>query len=163
VAYAPLPPALVERRDDERAVFLLVNALRRRLVDLTNPSGGSAAAILSMRIGRGDSFQSSTGAELIIDEFELPVAVAAFSVTLAGRASSASGTATFRVRLGGTDGVATDGTVIATALAAATSIQRIASAPTVVSNGALTTLVKITGQSAAGHLAVFRAGTLALN
>jgi hypothetical protein len=155
-----LPPALIERRSREREVFLLVNALRRRAQG-GQPTG--SGALLSMRIGRGDVFKDSSGNELIIDQFEMPIAVGSFGVTFAGRGSSVSGSAIFRVRLGGTDGLATDGVVIAEIVAASPSIQRIATTPAVVTNTAFATLIKITGQSTAGHQAQFRNGTLALN
>lgn len=161
--FVTLPPAITERRSDEREVFFLINALRRRLIDLTNPTSGAAAAILSMRIGRGDIFSDSSGNELIIDQFELPVAVKSFGVTIAGRASSASGSLTVRVRLGGTDGLATDGDVIAEIVAPSPLVQRVASTPVTVANASLDTLIKITGQSAAGHLGKFYGGTLAIN
>ena len=157
-----LPPKVIEKRSDERDVFTLLNALRAAVQGLT-AGGTGGRALFSTKIGRGDVSTDHSGNELLVDQWELPAVYDSFSVLLACRGSDSVSTATFRVRLGGTWNVATDGSVIASAFANSSSMVRRTGTGTVAA-GNTATLMKVTMQSSAlNHTAQFAGGAVVCN
>lgn len=155
--YVALPPALVERRSDEREVFFLINALRRRLQDLTNPDTGSSSALFSIPIGRGDVLTTKTdGVEVVGINFELPRVFDSFNIFFAAQAEDTGSAGTCRLRLGGTYG-ATDGVVVATMSVPVNAYERIEVTGSA-GPGNTSTLIKLTLQSAVGQKLSFRGG-----
>lgn len=69
-----------------------------------------------------NGYADNSGAEVVVDHFDVNMAALASTLTfeLVGSVRSQSGTATFRARMGGSDGVA-DGTVVATITATSAS------------------------------------------
>ena len=157
MAQFKFPSPLTEGRSDKREEYALINALRRAFLVFTG--GGS---VFSSIIGRGDVSGDHTGNEVIVIQFELPAIYDSFDVSFACRGSDSFSTATFRLRLGGTWNMSTDGTVIASAFANSSSIVRCSGTGTV-SPGNTATLMKVTMQSSAvNNTAQFGGGSLAL-
>jgi len=138
-----LPPEVIEKRDDERAVFLLLNALRRKVTKLSAVTSGIK---FSSALGRGDASSTTSGNEDIIYEFELPSVFAAFTFGISCQLLSASGAATVRARLGGTWSTV-DGNVIATMSGSTPTFSRVETSATVAANTG--TLLKVTLKSSA--------------
>ena len=151
-----LPSPLKEYRSDEREVFTLVNALRRAFLQFT-AGGATGLALFSTPIGRGDVLSSGTGgAEVIGLSFQLPIVYTKFTLNFAGEVADSASAGIFRIRMGGTYGVATSGTVVATINASAPGFVYAATPANVTGN--TSTLVQMTLQSTAGHTAQFREG-----
>jgi hypothetical protein len=147
---------LVENRDDERALYLLVNALRKRLLDLTNSDSGTGLALFSYPVGRGDTSNSSSGNEDMIIEFELPTVFPAFQLSMSCQALAVSGHSTIRARMGGTWNVPTDGNIIATMTCSTPAFSRTETSSAVTGNTG--TLLKLTHQSSIPGVKVTFAG-----
>lgn len=142
-----LPPAVLERRSDERQVFALLNALRTAYLAITG-GGDAGLALFSTAIGRGDSTNTTSGHEdQMILQWQLPRAFPVFTFSMAGMLLSAAGSATVRARLGGAWN-AFDGTVIATMNGASPTLAR-ASGSGAVGPSNTETLLKLTLQSSA--------------
>jgi hypothetical protein len=157
VAQYQFPSPLTENRSDEREVFDLVNALRRAVMQLT-AGGSSGLALFSTAIGRGDGLTTKTdGVELVGLPFALPAVYPAFTINLGGYVNDSASNGTFRIRTGGTYGVA-DGTVIATMHATSTGFTY--KEVSAVVTGNTETLIQMTLQSTVGHIALFKGGFL---
>jgi antitoxin (DNA-binding transcriptional repressor) of toxin-antitoxin stability system len=147
---------LNEARDGKTQEYKVINWLLRRV---RGYAPGQAAAWWSTAIGRGDVLTSGTsGAEVIGLTFQLPTAFPSFNLNFAGEVKDSASGGVFRVRLGGTVGVATSGTVVATLTASSTSY--VYATVTVPISANLQTLVTMTLQSTAGHTASFANGFL---
>ena len=152
-------PELREGRDGIPQIIRLVNQLRRRVI---GSSPGMGVAWFSTAIGRGDILSSGTsGAEVIGLQFELPTAFPAFTINFAGFVADSASAGVFRIRLGGTRGVAAGGTVVATLNASAPGFVSASVNAPVTAN--LQTLVTMTLQSTVGHTAQFANGSVLLN
>lgn len=147
-------PELNVAKDGKEPLYKLVNQLRRRVI---GSSMGSGVAWWSTAIGRGDSLSSgTTGAEVIGLTFQLPTVFPAFVMNFSGEVKDTGSAGVFRIRLGGTVGVATSGTVVATLNASTTSFVYATTSVSVTLNTA--TLVTMTLQSAVGKTATFANG-----
>lgn len=148
------PPELNVAKDGKEPLYKLVNWLRRRVAGY---GPGLGSAWFSTAVGRGDTLTSGTsGAEVIGLQFELPTAFPAFTMNFAGNVKDTAGAGVFRVRLGGTLGVAAGGAVVATLNASTASYVYATVAAPVTAN--LQTLVTMTLQSAVGQTASFVGG-----
>ena len=149
-------PEIHEGRDGLPQIIKLLNQLRRKLIGY---APGAGVAWFSTAIGRGDALSSGTsGAEVIGLQFQLPTAFPSFNLNFAGEVKDTASAGVFRVRLGGTLGVATSGTVVATLNASSTSYTY--ATVTVPISANLQTLVTMTLQSAVGQTASFANGFL---
>lgn len=152
-------PALNEAKDGKREIVKLVNQLRRKLMG-TSP--GSGLALFSTAIGRGDVIRSLTdGNEVIGLSFQLPVVYSAFTISFSGEIADSGSGGIFRIRMGGTYGIASSGTVIATLNASAATFVVASVITPVTSNPA--TLLQMTVQSTVGNTAQFREGFVSGN
>lgn len=147
-------PELHEGKDGEREIIKLVNQLRRRVIGY---APGSAAAWFSTAIGRGDTLTTPTdGSEVIGLQFRIPTAFPQFTMNFAGEVADSGSAGVFRIRLGGTSGVAASGAIVATLNAAAAGFVYATTSVPVTLN--TQTLVTMTLQSTVGHKAQFREG-----
>lgn len=155
-----LPSPLSEARSDKREEYELINALRRAVLSLTG--GGAGLSLFSTAIGRGDGLTTLTdGNEVIGLQFHLPAVYSSFTVNFAGEVTDSASNGVFRIRMGGTWGVASSGVVVATLTASTTGFVYTTVEATVVSN--TQTLLTMTLQSTFGHKAQFRGGGVSLN
>lgn len=108
--------------------------------------GGSASWSGSLN---PNGYADNTGAEVVVDHVDVNLGALASNITfeLVGSVKSQSGTATFRLRLGGSDGVA-DGTIVATITATSASFTQKNGGSPQTNPGGLQRL-KITVQSSA--------------
>lgn len=147
-------PELREGRDGPSQIIRLVNQLRRRVIG-TSP--GSGVAWWSTAIGRGDTLSSGTsGAEVIGLQFQLPTVFPSFMLNFAGNVKDTGSDGVFRIRLGGTMGVATSGAIAAALHASSTSYAYATVSAPITAN--LQTLVTMTLQSTVGQSASFATG-----
>lgn len=153
------PPELNVAKDGKEQAYKLINWLRRRVVGY---APGLGAAWFATAIGRGDGIPSrADGVELIGLQFHLAVAYPAFSLNFAGEVADSGSGGVFRIRLGGTWGVANSGTAVATLNASAPGFVYATTTVPITAN--LETLVTMTVQSTVGHTAQFRGGSVVGN
>jgi antitoxin (DNA-binding transcriptional repressor) of toxin-antitoxin stability system len=147
-------PELHDGVDKMPQVIKLVNQLRRRVM---GSAAGFGVAWWSTAIGRGDTLTSGTsGAEVIGLQFHLPTAFPQFTVNFAGEVKDSASAGVFRIRKGGTVGIAASGTVIATLNASSTGFVYATTSALVSLN--TDTLITMTLQSTVGHTASFANG-----
>jgi hypothetical protein len=152
-------PELREGRDGISQIIRLVNQLRRRVI---GNSSGATAALFSTAIGRGDVLATTTaGTELVGLPFVLPVVYPSFTVNFSGVVEDTASNGIFRIRMGGTYGLA-DGTEIIRFTATSTGFTSRAATPVLVT-GNTSTLVQMTLQSTVGNTARFKGGSLVFN
>ena len=108
--------------------------------------GGGGGGGTMLAIGEAGPFGDTTGAEAIVVErvFDFGILGSPLTVAFSGSFATASGTATFRMRIGGTYGAA-DGTVVASLTTTATSPTKLGTSGTYANPTGLQ-FVKITVQ-----------------
>lgn len=147
-------PEIHEGVDGMPQVIKLLNQLRRRVI---GSAAGMGVAWFSTAIGRGDTLSSGTsGAEVIGLQFQLPTAFPAFNMNFAGEVADSGSGGVFRIRMGGSIGVAASGAIIATLNASAPGFVYATTTVPVTLNTA--TLITMTLQSTAGQTAKFSNG-----
>jgi hypothetical protein len=157
----PISPDMLRQNFDRIKEWSakLTQQIQVTYIAIPTPSGGGPGVITGANLFTLDygtnTIQDASGNELLAIQRELPEGYTSFLVVFAGRAQSTGGTATFRVRLGGTDqGV--NGAIIATVFQpAGAGFARVVTSAMVANPGAAT-LIKITIQSPVGQKAIMR-------
>jgi hypothetical protein len=111
--------------------------------------GGSASDSFNLN---PNGYEDDSGTEYLADQIDVNLGALGSNVSfeLVGKVKSAAGTATFRLRVGGSDGVA-DGTIVATITATTASFVRKSDGSTIANPGGLQPVKLTIASSALGQ------------